>query len=275
MSDKLTFHIQHNTTVLRVSAILDFIKSEKQNLKELQDICGLKSSVLKKVVFPFLRNIGIQGKGLTLTDLGEVSYYLSQLHLEYLADFLHLQITQLFDHNQNKGFSWVYRLVCEQLWIRREVELSISEKRELVITITNLASDYFGLPKEDISLSVHSITGAINYLDFLRPDVIKDVEGGKIFCCRHFCDAPLVIKVVDWIYQIHNLTYGVKLNLQDDLKKQLCQTLLLYPHRLNDVLSNTKNTYDYDTGGIFDYGSTGKNDQWIMLSKSPEWMSIL
>ncbi len=275
MSNQLTLHIQQNTTVPRIREILDFIKSERQDLEELHNFCGLKPSVLQKVVFPFLRSIGIQGKGLTLTDLGEVAYHLSQLHTEYLGDFLHLQIIKLFDDNQNKRFSWVYRSICEQLWIRKEVELSVSEKRRLVIEITNLASDYFGLPEQDISISANSITGVTNYLDFLMPDVIKDVGSKKKFCCRYFCAAPIVVKTVDWMYQLKGLTYGVKLNLRDDIKNHLCQTLLLHPDGLSNVLSSTKNTYDYDTGGIFDHGYEGGYGQWIMLTESPEWMSLL
>ena len=41
MSKKLTLHIQQNTTLERVGAILDFLKNQETNFEQLATTCNL------------------------------------------------------------------------------------------------------------------------------------------------------------------------------------------------------------------------------------------
>jgi predicted transcriptional regulator len=107
MSNKLTLHIQQNTTLERVAIILDFLRNKKTNFEQLGASCNLGLSVLQKVVFPFLRNLSIISKKNppSLTPLGEVAAIIQESNPELLGDFLHLLIYNLHHKESEKRFS--------------------------------------------------------------------------------------------------------------------------------------------------------------------------
>jgi hypothetical protein len=56
MGKRLTLHLQQNTTLERVAAILDFFNNQETDLEQLAATCQLGVSVLQKLIFPFLRS---------------------------------------------------------------------------------------------------------------------------------------------------------------------------------------------------------------------------
>lgn len=285
MGKRLTLHLQQNTTLERVIAIVEFCSQEKTDLDELGEACGLGASVLQKVVFPFLRSISILSKksSPTLTDLGWIAAQIHQTNPAVLSEFFHSLIYNLHQQEPDKRFSWVYSTVVQQLWQRKEVVLSVMEKNSLVAQVIEVATEKFELPPDEIAFSSNSITGVLNWLRSLEPSVLESNSKAEHFKLRYFCAAPAIVKAVDTLYQEGDglrssggqRTYGVKIFLRENVQDALCQMLLLDRSGLPGVLDNAKATYDYDQGGFFDWGYEGGYGQWVMLSKSADWLELI
>lgn len=277
MGQKLTLHVQQNTTLERVVAILDFVINQETDIEHLAATCHLRVSVLQKVVFPFLRNLSILSKKNppSLTPLGQVAAELQQSNPDLLGDFLHLVIYHLYLEEPDKRFSWVYATVVQQLWLRKEVVLSPAEKKYIVGEVIETASQKFELPTSEIAFSDSSVAGVLNWLRSLSPPVLESEGKSSHFSRRYFCAAPILLKAVDAIYKQSGRTYGTKILLREDIQERLCQMLLLDPSGLDNTLDNAKRTYDYDQGSFFDCGYEGGYGQWVMLTQSPEWTELL
>jgi hypothetical protein len=279
MGKRLTLHLQQNTNLERVATILDFFTNQNQDIDKLSERCGLGLSVLQKAVFPFLRSIAILSKKNPpeLTALGKVAAALYQSNPDLLGDFLHLVIYNLHQQEPDKRFSWVYATVAQQMWLRKEVLLSPIEKKSLVQEVIEASSHRFNLPTGEIAFSSSSMTGVLNWLRSLEPPVLESIGKSERFTRRYFCAAPVFIKAVDLLYQQLDRadSYGSHIILREDIQERLCQMLLLDPSGLDNTLENTKRTYDYDRGGVFDWGYEGGHGQWVMLTKSPEWGELL
>lgn len=277
MGQRLTLHIQQNTTLERVTTILEFLRNQETDIERLAVNCNLGITVLQKVVFPFLRNLSILSKKtpLSLAPLGQVAAEIQQSNPNLIGDFFHLLIYQLYLKEPDKRFSWVYATVVQQLWLRKEVVLSPVEKKYIVGEVIETASHKFELPTSEIAFSDSSVVGVINWLRSLSPSVLDSERKSSLFSRRYFCAAPILLKAVDAIYQQSSRTYGAKILLREDIQERLCQMLLLDPSGLDNTLDNAKRTYDYDQGGFFDWGYEGGYGQWVMLSQSPEWTELL
>jgi hypothetical protein len=273
MSNKLTLHIQQNTTLERVAIILDFLRNKETNFEQLGASCNLGLSV----VFPFLRNLSIISKknSPSLTPLGQVAAKIQESNPELLGDFLHLVIYNLHQEEAEKRFSWTYATVVQQLWLRKEVVLSPPEKKSLVGEVIEKAAVKFELPTSEIAFSDTSVAGALNWLRSLSPSVIEPEGKYEHFSRRYFSAAPILLQAVDTIYKQQQRTYGVKIFLREEVQEAICQMLLLDPSGLDGSIDNAKCTYDYDRGGFFDCGYEGGYGQWVMLTQSPEWTQLL
>ena len=277
MGEKLTLHLQQNTTLERVSSILYFFRNQEIDIEQLATTCQVGVPVLQKLIFPFLRSISILSKKNLpeLTPLGKVAADIQQSNSELLGDFFHLVIYPLYSEEPDKRFSWAYATVVQQLWVRKEVIVSPAEKKSLVGEVIETASHKFELPSSEIAFSDSSVTGVLNWLRSLSPAVLEPEGKSERFTRRYFCTAAILIKAVDTIYKQLQRTYGVKIFLREDIQERLCQILLLDPSGLDNTLDNAKHTYDYDQGGLFDWGYEGGYGQCVMLTQSPEWTQLL
>lgn len=277
MTKRLTLHLQQNTNLERVAAILEFFNSPQTDIEQLAVICQLGVTVLQKNVFPFLRNISILDKKTppSLTLIGKVAADIQQSNPSLLSDFLHLLLYQLHIEKPEKRFSWAYASVVQKLWLRKEVILSPAEKKFLVGEVIETAASKFKLPDSEIAFSDSSVAGALNWLRSLSPIVIESQGKYENFSRRYFCAAPLLVKAVDTTYKQLQRTYGVKIFLREEIQDAICQMLILDPTGLDGTLDNAKRTYDYDQGGFFDWGYEGGYGQWVMLTKSPLWSELL
>ncbi|GAA6621958.1 hypothetical protein [Scytonema sp. NUACC26] len=277
MTKRLTLHLQQNTTLERVVAILEFLNSSETDFEQLATKCQLGVNVLQKNVFPFLRNLSILDKKNppSLTTTGKIAAGIQQSSPSMLGDFLHLLLYQLHLEKPEKRFSWAYATVVQKLWLRKEVVLSPVEKKMLVGEVIETAASKFKLSTSEIAFSDSSVTGALNWLRSLSPAVIEPQEKYENFSRRYFCAAPLLVKAVDITYKQLQRTYGVKIFLRAEVQERLCQMLILDPSGLDGALDNAKRTYDYEQGSFFNWGYEGGYGQWVMLTKSPLWNELL
>ncbi|MDY7012184.1 MAG: hypothetical protein SVX43_01070 [Cyanobacteriota bacterium] len=277
MRKRLTLHIQQNTTLDRLTSILTFFEEEETDLDRLASICQVGVPVLQKLIFPFLRSILVLSKNTPpkLTKLGKVAAKIQLQEPSLLGDFLHLLIYSLHLEEPNKRFSWAYATLARQLWLRQEVVLSPAEKKFLVGQTIDTASHQFELLKSEIAFSESSVAGGLNWLRSLSPNVLESEGKLERFHRRYFCAAPILVKAADTLYRYQQRSYGVRIFLREDIQERLCQMLLLDPTGLDNTLENAKQTYDYDRGGLFDWGYEGGYGQWVMLTESPEWTQLL
>jgi hypothetical protein len=273
-------HFEHSTNLERVAAVISYLDQypdQQEQLKEdIADQFDLKISTLNRTII-FLKNIRIlknQKKQNSLTTAGKIAATIQQKDSRFLGEFIHIAIYCLFQKDKNHKMAWVYQAVVNQLWLRQNVNLS-TDKKDIINSIASQASLTFKIPEEEFSFSNSSLSGLLKWVQSLDPPVIENKGSKSHFRCRYFCQAPVFIKAIDWLYEIEERNYGVKLFLRDDIKDKLCQLLLLHPDGLENVIGNTKNTYDYDTGGIFDWGYEGGYGQWVMLTHSPNWEELL
>ncbi|MEO1375637.1 MAG: hypothetical protein AAFW70_15250 [Cyanobacteria bacterium J06635_10] len=274
---KLTLHIQQNTNSERLAAILECLMNKNTDIEQLAVNCQLSASVLQKNIFPFLRNLGILDKNnpAKLTYIGETAAEIYNSNPDLLADFFHLLIYNLHIEEPEKRFSWAYATIVQKLWLRNEVILSPTEKKSIVTEVIERASKKFELRKSEIAFSENSVAGVLNWLRSLLPTVILFEDQSEKFSRRYFCTAPPLIKALDIIYKELQRSYGVKIFLREELSERLCQMLLLDPSGLDNTLDNAKRAYDYDQGGLFDWGYEGGYGQWVMLTQSPQWRQLL
>jgi hypothetical protein len=69
MSNKLTLHIQQNTTLERVAIILDFLRNKETNFEQLGATCNLGAFRYPKGSIPiFAKHFNYFKKKSTLTD---------------------------------------------------------------------------------------------------------------------------------------------------------------------------------------------------------------
>jgi hypothetical protein len=273
-------HFEHSTNLERVAAVISYLyhnPNQQENLKE--DVAyqfDIKASTLNRTLI-FLKNIGIieeHKKYYVLKTSGQTAAAIQQKNETFLGEFLHSVIYQQFHVDHKHTMSWVYQAVINQLWIRQTVNIS-ANKKDIINQIASQASSIFQIPEQDVAFSGSSLSGLLKWIQSLDPPVINIKNGKDYFQCRYFCKAPVFIKAVDWLYNIEQRNYGVKLFLRDDTKEKLCQILVLHPDGLENTLDNAKNTYNYDMGGIFDWGYEGGYGQWVMLSNSPNWEDLL
>ena len=276
MGKSFKLHLEHNATLDRVAATIVSFKNQNKDIENLAATLNLQVSTFKRV-FIFLRNISILSKKSPpeLTSLGQVAAGIYQSNPDLLGEFLHLIIYNLHNQEPEKRFSWVYATVVQQLWLRKEVLLSSTEKKSLVGEVIETGSQKFELPASEIAFSSASIGGVLNWLRSLEPSVLEVKGSATRFSRRYFCAAPVLLKAVDAIYQQEHRTYGSKILLREDIQERLCQMLLLDPSGLDNTLDNAKRTYDYDQNSFFDRGYEGGYGQWVMLTKSPEWTELL
>lgn len=293
MAKRLTLHLQQNTTLSRVQEILEFCDralslydncaelsidgSSSDNLERLARNCGLSLSVLQKNVFPFLRNLDILRPGgqIHLTDVGRELSQIQLYNPELLGDFLHLVLYDLYQNNPQRRYSWSYGHVVRQLWHRKEVILSSTVKKSLVSDTIRSAAQKFSLPEADIAFSESSISGILNWLRSLDPSVISGAQKDEVFQRRYFCSAPITVAAIGQLYQTLDRPLGSKIFIRQEIRDTLCQRLILEPQGLDSTLENAKRTYDYDRGGIFDFGYEGGYGQWLMLAQLPNWTQLL
>lgn len=237
--------------------------------------CDLAVNVLEKVVLPFIRQSGLlDTNGLSLTNLGEQFHQLSKHSLTLFSEAMHHLLYTLHQFDARKRFSWAYARVVDVLWVSGERRLDGEAMAQLVGIVVEEAARTFDVPIDQIAFSRDSVRGVLNWLRALEPSVVTSEGKGDTFRRRYYCPAPAFIWAVDFLYRVGGrhadttpTSHGVRMFLTPERIEQLCKLCVLDPSGLDNVLMMTKQTSDYERGGIFDYGTEGGFGRWILLSR--------
>jgi hypothetical protein len=266
MAKRLSFHVQQNLTPERLRAILYAGADGTADPAQLAMNCGLRRSVLEKVMLPFVRQLGLF-ENTSLTELGRQFYQLARQFPTLFSEAIHCLLYTAHVFDSAKHFSWAYARVVDALWTKGDCVVNGQTMAELVGIVVDEASQEFGVPVEKIAFSHDSVRGVLNWLRALEPPVVESQSKSNRFRRRHFCPTLLFLWAVDFIYRDHGTAHGVRVFLTPERIEQLCKLCVLDPAGLENMLMMTKRTSDYDRGGIFDYGTEGGFGRWILLTR--------
>ncbi len=267
-SGRWVFHIQQNLTAARLQVVLTEVVKPQPDVGTIAADSGLSISVLEKTVFPFMRQAGLlDSHGLAPTELGRRLHQLAAQHSPaLLAEAMHHWLYIAHHLNPTKRFSWAYAQVINALWRRGEFRLDSTAIAQLVGMVVEEAHRTFGVPLEQIAFSRDSVRGVLNWLQAMDPSPILHQDRLAIFRRRYFCHPPVFLWAVDFLYQINNTAYGVRLFLTPERIDQLCQLCVLEPHGLENVLQACQRFSDGFQRGLFECGTQGGFGRWISLA---------
>jgi hypothetical protein len=267
MAKRLPFHVQQNLTPERLQAIVYAGADGTVDAAQLAMNCGLRMSVLEKIVLPFVRQLGLfDTTGMSFTELGRRFYQLASQFPTLFPEAMHCLLYTAHAFDSGKRFSWAYARVVDTLWTRSECVIDGRAKAELVGLVVEEASEEFSMPIEKIAFSQDSIRGVLNWLQALQPPVVESAGKSDHFRRRYFCSSAMFLWAVDFVYRMHCIAHGARMFLTPERIEQICKLCVLDPSGLENVLMMTKRTSDYERGGVFDYGTEGGFGRWILLA---------
>lgn len=259
-------HIHHNLSPHRLGVILSGIE-QCYDLATIAVQCGLSVSLLRKVLIPAVRQLGLlEVSDLRLNDLGRQFLRLFARYPEWFPEAAHLWLYTAHIGGYAKGLSWAYAQIVDTFWTAHERVLNGLALAQLTGVVVERASQVFGIPTESIAFSDRSIRGALNWLQGLTPPVLFVRDGKKVFRRRFFCLEITFLWAVDSLYRFLSVPHGVRLSLSPEHLEQLCRVCLLDPSGTDNVLLAVKRFSDYNRGGLFDFGTEGGLGRWILLA---------
>jgi hypothetical protein len=266
MSNRILFHIQHNTSPDNLGIIFRVYSSTSSpSVEALAEATPLGSGNLRKNVLPFLRKMRILQED-KLTKIGQILADLS-LKDETWCEAIHVWFYTLHFIYQDAYSSWAYAKVTDWLWDKGEIELNTSIRDHIVGEVIREASETFNIPQNQISFSRNSVKGVLNWLKALSKPVIFSDSKKEVFRRRDFCPMMTFLWALDAIYRENSVEYGTRLRLTEERMDKLCRICLIQPESLENLLSHTRRNLDYDMGGIFGEGFEGGFGRWVLLSK--------
>ena len=260
------FSLRHHLTPSRLHALLYAAAHRPGNINVAALESQLSVGVLKKVVLPFVRRLGLLD-GWWLTEVGEQFYQLGQQAPHMLAEAVHHLLYTGHHFDPAKRFSWAYARVVDALWTSGERLLDGFGKALLVGMVVESAARAFDVPVAHIAFDCHSVRSVLNWLRGLDPPTVTKEGKRDLFRRRYFCPVPAFLWAVDFLYRKDRIAYGVRMFLTPERMEALCRVCVLDPSGLENVLMMARRTSDFDRGGIFDYGTEGGFGRWILLAR--------
>ncbi len=217
----LPFHIQHNTTLHAVRAVLSNPQTAASKLSILPATWGK--------IKPFLCQMGLLTTNGTLSRLGERLRELVEYDPSLLGEAIHGHLYTLHRFNPEVRFSFAYSVICDWLWERRETVVDSRIVAELVGIVVEKGSEVYGIPPEEIAFSVNSVRGAFNWLKSLQPPVFERDPSGKVwlFRRRRQCSPLSVLWALSAWWQLKGVGVGEWVTWGSDLEEFLSRCLLL------------------------------------------------
>ncbi len=243
-----TFHVRHDCTPQLARETLTLLAqhtiADEATLRTLAlnvDLeLGKRSSATK--IIASLRELGFvmrhqaKHEPIQLTTLGREFAALALRDQALFAELIHCRFFQLWTPEQHgAGFAWAYQWVTQYLW-REAPTLIIADS--LVSHIIEQAELHFGT--QSISFSSSSILGIMHWLKALRPVCID----GRMFRRRELCTPEACYWMLETICTAKRHPFGIPFRLDASVKQRLCQSLVLEPSMLDEVLDLTSTTLD-------------------------------
>jgi hypothetical protein len=206
---KKSFHIQHNTDIRAVQAALSLATpASPLDLYDFAERIGFSDSVAAKLVLPFLRQIGLLGKGGDLAPFGHRMAGLWDERPEMLGEAVHARLYALHLARPEAHFSFAYATLCDWLTDRGEFVMDGDGQAELVGVVVRKSAEMLGFDPAGIAFSKSSIQGAMHWLEVTDPPALAD----GMFRRRHAAPALAVLWAVDTLYRARRISFGTRLS---------------------------------------------------------------
>ena len=269
------FHVLHNARPeyeLDILAILqDNRESTYQDILNEGRSMGLlvgyqvnTERMLKDILQP-LRDLDLmEHRRIRLTESGHTLARIVYDNPDLFPEIFHFLYYSAWHVGQEaqRCFSWSYRTLCNHLWGQSAIHL---DKRVLASFISSEASQRFQI--SSVSVSTNTVNGITVWLEALSPPVIHygDGQAELMFSRRPFCPPELLVLGVDFVYQNHDVDYGVNLLLSDERRDAICQVCLLQPEGFDRVLEYAVAQFDY-----LEKGLGGGWGRYLTLHRAPK-----
>jgi hypothetical protein len=265
---KKSFHIQHNTDIRAVQAALSLATpASPLDLYDFAERIGFSDSVAAKLVLPFLRQIGLLGKGGDLAPFGHRMAGLWDERPEMLGEAVHARLYALHLARPEAHFSFAYATLCDWLTDRGEFVMDGDGQAELVGVVVRKSAEMLGFDPAGIAFSKSSIQGAMHWLEVTDPPALAD----GMFRRRHAAPALAVLWAVDTLYRARRISFGTRLSLDEENESHLVRMLLIDPEDLASVLTATARTEGSSKVNDVRWltlGTEGGFGRWLLMSST-------
>jgi len=153
------------------------------------------------------------------------------------ADLLHYLLYTAWDAADPATLSdlWSYRMVCNDLWVRQEVDLGTISKslvEEVIMQSQAVFAGVAGYNPNAVSFSGKSVRGVRKWLAALSPPVLSDSR----FTRRSTCSDKLLMLALGYMHHAAGAEPGVDLLLTPEHRAVVCRVALLDPAYLDRLL---------------------------------------
>jgi hypothetical protein len=231
MASPLSFHIRHEVTPDRCRAVFESILEGQPYQYVLQSDRQETR----------LRQLGLVATN-KLSEEGLALWHLCQQKPMLWSDILHYLHYTLWNANTAvvHGFSWLYREFTNLLWYAKQTYINDALLRPTVGTLIGKveATQAFesmiakGTRSGTISLSTHSLAGALNWLEALHPPVIVEQR----FERRFFCSPELMLLGLGWVARTSGGEIGIDMLLTPERREAVCMLCLLDSSALDRII---------------------------------------
>lgn len=254
---QISFHIRDGITPEWCYQYLDILDQypDASSGKEVYDLAedygyevGFQS---EREVPTLLKKMEVLETSTSLTERGEelleVMYYDMKLftnilhHLFYTRDRIDAATGVPIEDREMA--SWSYAAIVDYLIDNSPYEgVSLKKSRqEISNAIYDRAQDELSSVRDEVSIGPRSVSGALQFLTDLSPEVIiEDTHSNNEeilnFELRNFAPGEMLLLAVDARYQQTETEYGTALILNDETVNALCRTLILDESGFDKVL---------------------------------------
>jgi hypothetical protein len=242
------FHVRHDLLPSHTREMLTLLHAmpDGETLSALQHVAGTHGYNVRyrtdwNKPLQSLKELGIiteQAKRIMLTDTGQTIAKMVTYQPDMLADFIHFLYYTCYVLDNEKRFSWSYRLICEAMWQNAPCVIN---RDKLVNLVTAQAIESFSVT--GISFSNNSVSGVLNWLGELKPACL--FPEGTEFCFRRrdYCSPELFILALNHVFQIQCTYSTAYVPLSSDFRHQVCRICLVAPENFDEMLTQTEHSF--------------------------------
>jgi len=248
MSKATGFHVRHDLLPSHTREMLTLLRALPmgETLSGIQHLAETHGYNVRHRIdwnkpIQSLKELGVvveQAKRIRLTDVGCALANVTTYQPDLLADFIHFLYYTCYAYDQEKRFSWSYRLICDALW---QSAPCVINRDKLVNLVTAQAVETFGIT--GISFSNNSVSGVLNWLDELKPACIAQQRSETYFRRRDYCSPELFMLALNYAFQMQSAPDTVYVPLSNDFRQQVCQVCLITPESFNEVLEQVESSF--------------------------------
>lgn len=249
MNNASGFHVRHDLLPSHTVDILTLLRAVRSSepLERIQQVAQQHGYTIRNrkdwsKPLKSLEELGILAenkKHIGLTDTGRRIAALTAFQSDLLPDFVHFLYYTVYDDDEDKRFSWSYRLICDALWNSAPCVIN---RDKLVNLVTAQALETFQV--NGISFSTNSVYGVLNWLSALRPACIAVQEDEQKFVRRAYCSVEMFMLSLHYVLRRYQDDDNWFAPITPELRQRVCRVCLIIPESFSEMLEQAESNFD-------------------------------